>query len=528
MYDEKENIVNLAELLSKKSEKNGEKTAVATDERRISYTELDEKSSSVAAGLKSLGVSENDKIALFMPNSLEFLYLWFGAMKLGAVCVPLNVSLKGSLLRYQLNDSDAKVVVVSKHVLQNYLEVKDGLENVAVHVSDEIGVDGFLHLSYLIDAGKTFSQPAKVHPSHPATIMYTSGTTGPPKGVVLPHYAYINTALMNSSIAEACDGDVFYSTVPFFHTSGQLQIVLPALMNDLTAAFDPWFHASQFWQNAAKYGATKIFLISSMINILLKQPVGPYDRNHSVKIAMTGGSTRETWLKFEERFGVKVYEGYGMTETSAIAIFNRGGEVRLGSVGKPLPYFEMKVFDENDNELPPGKVGELVIRPRKPFVMMMEYYKKPSETVRAWRNLWFHTGDLFYRDEDGYFYVVGRIKESIRRRGENISPYEIESVVNEHPAVLESAAVGVPSALGDEDVKVYLKLKPGARIDFVDFLKWCDKNLPYHMVPRYVETLDELPKTPTQRIQRYLLKERGVGQAFDAVKAGFKPTKPVI
>jgi crotonobetaine/carnitine-CoA ligase len=159
--------------------------------------------------------------------------------------------------------------------------------------------------------------------------------------------------------------------------------------------------------------------------------------------------------------------------------------------------------------------------------MMLEYYKKPDETVKAWRNLWFHTGDLFYRDEDGFFYIVGRKKESIRRRGENISPYEIESVVNEHPSVLESAAVGVPSELGDEDVKVYLKLKPGAQLDFMEFIKWCDSKLPYYMVPRYVEVVDELPKTPTQRIQRFLLKERGVGNAFDALKAGYRPTRPI-
>ncbi|MEM4413114.1 MAG: ATP-dependent acyl-CoA ligase [Candidatus Caldarchaeum sp.] len=526
MYESWESISDLAALLGRKRVKNRDRTAVLTEGRRVSYEELDEKSSQVAGGLKGLGVSKNDKIVLYMPNSLEFLYLWFGAMKLGAVCVPLNISLKGPLLKYQVNDSDAKIAVVSKQLLPQYLEVKDQLENVSVHVADE-DVDGFLHLNHLLESDKHLPQPEKVSPGHPATIMYTSGTTGPPKGVVLPHYAYINTALMNSSIAEAREGDVFYSTVPFFHTSGQLQVILPALVNDLTAAFDPWFHASQFWKNAATYGATVVFLISSMVNILLKQPETPYDRGHSVRVAMTGGATRETWPVFERRFGVRVLEGYGMTETCAIAIFSRGQDVRVGSVGKPLPYFEMMVVDEDDNELPAGKVGELVIRPRRPFVMMLEYYKKPDETVKAWRNLWFHTGDLFRRDEDGYFYVVGRIKESIRRKGENISPYEIESVVNEHPAVLESAAVGVPSEVGDEDVKVYVKLKPGASIDHVEFLRWCDKALPYFMVPRYVEVVDELPKTPTQRIQRYLLKERGVGQAFDAVKAGFKPTKPI-
>jgi crotonobetaine/carnitine-CoA ligase len=528
MYESSENIFNLAALTEVKAAKNGDKIAVLTGNGEIivTYKQLDEMAARVANGLRSLDVRKGDKIVILFPNSVEFLYIWFGAMKLGAVAVPLNIALKGPLLTYQINDSEAKVVLVSKHLLQQYLEVKDKLKNVVYHVTDA-DVPDFINLKELFNS-KPLKGFEEVAPSDPATIMYTSGTTGPPKGVALPHNAYINTALMNAEIAEAREGDIFFSTVPFFHTSGQLQIILPALINDLTAAFEPWFHASKFWEWAAIYRATVIFLISSMINILLKTPESYYDRRHNVRLAMTGGATKDVWIAFEKRFGVRVLEGYGMTETCAIAIFNRGNDVKVASVGKPLPYFDMIIADEQDRELPPYKVGQLLIRPKKPYVMMLEYYNKPRETVEAWRNLWFHTGDLFYRDEEGFFYFVGRLKESIRRRGENISPYEIESVVNEHPAVLESAAVGVPSELGDEDVKLYIVLKPGMQLDYMEFLEWCDKRLPYYMVPRYIEIVDELPKTPTQRIQRYILKERGVGNAFDAVKAGFKPSKPSI
>ncbi|MDW8063733.1 MAG: AMP-binding protein, partial [Candidatus Caldarchaeum sp.] len=496
MYEQGENISTLAVLLHKKREKNGSKVAVRTGRQEITYEQLDEACSKVAGGLTRLGVRKGDRIAVYMPNSVEFLYVWFGAMKIGAVLVPLNISLKGLLLKHLIDDSEANTIVVGKQLLNNYLEIKHQLDKVKNHITDA-DYEGFHPLSLLTDSEKQLTQPADVSPKDPATIMYTSGTTGHPRGVVLPHNAYINTALTNSMICEAQPKDVLYSTVPFFHTSGQLQIVLPALLNDLTAAFDPWFHASEFWRNATHYGATVIFLISSMVNILLKQPESEFDRSHKVRVAMTGGATGEIWRMFEKRFGVKVLEGYGMTETCAIAIFNRGTDVKVGSVGKPLLHFEMAVVDDDDRELPPGQVGELVIRPRKPFVMMLEYYKRPDETVKAWRNLWFHTGDLFYRDEEGFFYIVGRKKESIRRRGENISPYEIESVVNQHPAVLESAAVGLPSEVGDEDVKIYLKLKPGEKIDFLDFLRWCDRNLPYYMVPRYVEVVEELPKTPT-------------------------------
>ena len=528
MYDyEKEKITNLAVLLPSKAEKNNDKIAVVHLDRKISYRELDYNSSRIATGLSKLGVSKGDKVALFMRNSIEFLYCWFGVVKLGAVLVPLNIALKGDLLRYQINDSDAKVVITENALLESYIDVKPHLDKVKSHVLLGKEENGFIQYETLLD-NEPLRNLAEVKHSDPAVIIYTSGTTGPPKGVVLPHYAYINTALMNSRIAEAREGDIFYSTVPFFHTSGQLQVILPALINDLTAAFDDWFHASTFWKNVRKYNASVIFLISSMINILLKQPPNPDEKSHRVRIAMTGGAKRELWVEFEKRFGVKVLEGYGMTETCAIAAFNRGEEVRVGSVGKILPYFEAKVVDEYDNEVPPYTKGELVIRPKIPFTMMLEYYKKPEKTVEAWRNLWFHTGDIFYMDEDGFLYFVERKKDIIRRRGENISPYDIESVVNKHPAILEAVAVGVPSELGEEEIKLYIKLKEGEKLDYMDFLKWCEKELPYYMIPRYIEIIEEVPKTATQRPKRYLLKERGVGNAFDAYAAGFRPRKTFI
>lgn len=529
MYDStKENITNLTTLLPVKAKKNKDKIAVVNLDRKISYEALDHISSKIANGLHKLGISKGDKVALLMRNSIEFLCCWFAVMKMGAILVPLNIALKGDLLKYQINDSDAKIVMTEDALLDNYLEVKPKLEKVQASILlGEQEVEGFIPYETLLDYDPV-EKIADVKHSDPAAILYTSGTTGPPKGVVLPHYAYINTALMNAEIAGVRNDDIFYSTVPLFHTSGQLQIILPALINDVTAAFDDWFHASTFWSSVRKYKATVMFLISSMINILLKQPPSPDERNHLVRVVMTGGAKRDLWIMFEERFRVKVLEGYGMTETCAIAAFNRGTDVRVGSVGKILPYFEAKVVDEYDNEVPPRTIGELVIRPKVPYTMMLEYYKKPKETVEAWRNLWFHTGDLFYMDEDAFLYFVERKKDIIRRRGENISPYDVESIVNKHPAVIESVAVGVPSAIGDEDIKLYIKLREGESLDFMEFLKWCEKELPYHMIPRYLEIIDEIPKTLTQRSKRYLLKAKGVGDAFDAYKAGFKPRKDFI
>ncbi|MEM3891975.1 MAG: ATP-dependent acyl-CoA ligase [Nitrososphaerales archaeon] len=530
MYDESESIKDLKTLIEKKAVKNAGKVALKSGEHQITYDAIESSAAKIAGRMKDLGVSQGVKVALMMTNSFEFVYCWFAAMKLGAVLVPLNISLKGDLLAYQLNDSESKICIIEKSFLEPYQAVKSRLQHVKHHFlldrdDPNKAPEGFTPFNDLYGEEVRGGQGPQYY--DPAMIIYTSGTTGPPKGVVLPHYAYINTALANAVTAEAREGDVFFSTVPFFHTSGQLQVVLPALIHDLQGAFEPWFSASRFWDQVRQHDATVVFLISSMINILLKQPESERDKAHKVRVVMTGGAKKQDWEAFESRFGVKVLEGFGMTETAAIAIFNRSSACKVGSVGKPLPHFEAKIVDDYDNEVPPMVKGELVIRPKVPFTMMLEYYKKPEKTVEAWRNLWFHTGDILYRDEEGFFYYVERKKDVIRRRGENIAPYDIESVVNQHPKVLEAVAVGVPSEVGEEDVKIYVKLKPGEQLDALDLLKWCDDRLPYYMVPRYVEYVDEIPKTPTQRAQRYLLKQRGIGQAFDAYKAGFRPKRPL-
>jgi len=531
MYDKSEAIRDLKTLVEKKAEKNVGVVALRSGSRTATYDEIERNAARIAGRLRDLGVTKGDKVAVMLVNSFEFVYYWFAAMKLGAVLVPLNISLKGDLLAYQLNDSESKVILIEKAFLEPYLAIRGKLQHIKHQFcldrdDPSKAPDGFGSFSELCSGEEVRGGEGPRH-SDPAMIIYTSGTTGPPKGVVLPHYAYINSALENAVTAEAREGDVFFSTVPFFHTSGQLQVVLPAMIHDLQGAFEPWFSASRFWSQAKEYGATVIFLISSMINILLKQPESSADRDHKVRVAMTGGAKKQEWELFEKRFGVRVLEGFGMTETGAIAIFNRSWDYRVGSLGKPLPHFEAKVVDDDDNEVPPGVKGELVIRPKVPYTMMLEYYKKPQQTVEAWRNLWFHTGDIVYRDEDGYFYYVDRKKDVIRRRGENIAPYDIETTVNQHPKVLEAVAVGVPSEVGEEDVKLYVKLKPGEQLDPLELAKWLDERLPYYMVPRYIEYVDEIPKTPTQRAQRYLLKQRGIGQAIDLYKLGFRPKRPI-
>jgi crotonobetaine/carnitine-CoA ligase len=345
--------------------------------------------------------------------------------------------------------------------------------------------------------------------------------------VVIPHYSYISTGLEWARLATAGPTDIFFTALPLFHCSAQHMSTMGPLLNDLPAAYAEWFSASQFWAQAAHHGATITYLLIAMVNILYKQPSRPTDRQHSIRVCATAGTPRDIWQPFEERFGVHVIELYGMTETGCTTIMNPPERVRLGSVGLPTSYTEAKIVDEEDQELPPDTKGELVIRPRTPYSMMLEYYKKPEETVRAWRNAWFHTGDYAYQDADGYFYFVDRKRDIIRRRGENIAPYDIERVVNAHPHVFEAVAVAVPAEVGEEDVKLYVQLRPGKPLDPVELLRWCDERLPFFMVPRYIEFIDEIPRTANQKAQRHLLRERGIGQAVDREKLGYKPRAPI-
>jgi crotonobetaine/carnitine-CoA ligase len=259
-----------------------------------------------------------------------------------------------------------------------------------------------------------------------------------------------------------------------------------------------------------------------MIPILCKQPPGPGDRDHHARLTACAATPKDVWLQFEERFGVRIIEGYGLTETTGFCVTNPRDAVRVGSIGRAMDFVDALVVDDQDRAVEPGRCGEIAIRARAPHTLMEGYYRMPQQTAEAMRGGLFHTGDMGYADADGYLYFVDRIKQSIRRRGENISSWEVEKVVNAHPQVLESAAVGVPSDLGEEEVKVYVVCRPGAALAPLDIIRWCEARMAYFMVPRYVEFRAALPKTATERVEKYKLKQEGIGQAWDREAAGYK------
>jgi crotonobetaine/carnitine-CoA ligase len=521
---------DLATLIRAKARKNGDRVALRFADREVSYRSLDERSDRVAAGLAGQGVARGDRVAALLFNSPEFLDLWFGTSKLGAVLVPLNTGLKGEILRYELDDCDPKALVLDRRLWEPYAPLRDGLKVPIEWLLDPTGAYDELPARVqpwpqLLSPDKPPDVPAPL-PSEPASILYTSGTTGPPKGAVIPHEKCLTTPREIGLRSRLEPSSVLFTGLPLFHCNAQEMTTLVALLNDLTAAFEERFHASTYWETAAARGATHVSLLIAMINILFKQPERPTDRTHGVRVALTAGTTRELWPEFERRFDLSILELYGMTECGCTTLMNPPGAVRVGSIGTPLAFVEAEVVDDFDQPVPDGTRGELIVRPRAPYTMFLRYHQKPEQTVEAWRNLWFHTGDYVVRDSDGYYYFVDRKKDVIRRRGENLAPYDVETALNRHPAVFESVVVGVPSPLGEEDVKAFVLLRPGAVVEAKELFEFCGEHLPFFMVPRFIEFVDEIPKTANQKAQRYVLRGRRGRSEVDRETLGVVLRRP--
>lgn len=530
MLDPGEEYSTLGHLVRGKARKNGGRIAFRFAGRTISYAELDRETDRIANGLAASGIGPGERVACLLLNTPEFPLLWLGAAKRGAILVPLNTALKGEILRYELSDSSPAGLVIDRRLWDAYAPVRNALriprEWVVDSAGGTAGIPTDTNPFSSLPSDRVIDPSPVVRPSDPVSIMYTSGTTGPPKGAIIPHQKQITTPVEIGRRSRLATSSVLYTALPLFHCNAQEMTALTALLNDLTAAFDERFHASTYWDTAASFGATHISLLISMINVLFKQPAKPTDSTHSVRTALTAGTTRAMWSEFERRFGLTIVELYGMTECGCTTLMNPPGAIRLGSVGVPLGFVEADVVDDDDRSVPPNTRGELVVRPKTPFTMFSGYLNKPEKTVEAWRNLWFHTGDYVTRDEDGYYYFVDRKKDIIRRRGENLAPYDVESVLNRHPAVFEAVVVGVPSPLGEEDVKAFVQLKSGATVAPKELFEFCVTNLPFFMVPRYLEFLEEIPKTANQKAQRFVLREHRGGVEHDREKLGVVIPRP--
>jgi len=474
----------------------------------VSPAGLEARSRAVAGALQAWGIGRGDRVAVMMGNVPEFLDAWFGIARLGAIEVPVHSAYKGPLLQHVLGQSESSTLFCDAEFVPRLhgLELPSLRRLIVRGETDPLPwVDTHGFEDVLADAGAP--QLPALDGDAISCILYTSGTTGPSKGVVLTHTANLHLA---NSAATFCDwtaDDTLYTAFPLFHVNAKYTSVVAAIRTGARLVIDERFSASRFWDRMREERATSFNAMGAMLSMIHAQPPRADDRDHVVRRTYSAATPTALWAPFERRFGVDVLEHYGMTEIG-IAIWNR--ERRIGSIGRPAPWFEVQLADEHDRAVATGEAGEIQVRPRLPGIVPVEYYKRPDATADAFRNLWFHTGDTARADEDGFFYYVDRIKDCIRRRGENISSWELETVISVLDDVLEVAAYGVPSELGEDEVMIAVVVAPGHTLDLDRLFAHCEGRLARFAVPRYVRVVDQLPKTPSQRVQKFSLREAGV------------------
>jgi crotonobetaine/carnitine-CoA ligase len=470
----------------------------------ITFRKLDSRVNRLANGLTAHGVTAGQRVAVIMANHPDHIFTFLALAKLGAVWVPINTNLRGASLEFIIEQSAPRAIIVDADFwhflnpistvnkidpliirsLQQLAEKPDALDFAVVSDGD----DG---------APCTAGSDVAETPDDVRAIFFTSGTTGPPKGAPLTERMLTTCAAAAGRAADARAGDVFLLWEPIYHTSGAQMCIL-ALLEPVKLAIITRFSATRFWHQIRKYQVTKLHYLGGVLDILLKQPVGPYDRDHKVELAFGAGCREGSWKEFEQRFGVQIREVYGMTEASCFTTLNRSGKV--GSIGKPYPYFEIRIVDDNGRPVDVGHSGEIALREKEPGLIMRSYLENSGRNGGELRNGWFHTGDLACCDEEGDFYYLGRKRDSLRRRGENVSAWEVERIINAHPDVEESALVGVQAEVGEQDLKVFIKCASGRNLKPLDIIKWCEPRMPYFQIPRYVAFVGDFDKTPTQRI----------------------------
>lgn len=472
-----------------------------------------------ARGLRQLGVKPGDRVGVMCDNRPEAVWSWLGTNAAQAIDVPFNAEARGRLLDYFVHDAGPRVLIGTEDYLKILADAITDTPEFVVCIGEcssrpfgdsarQLGFDELV----AIDGDDPLPAPGA---SGTATIMYTSGTTGPSKGVMLPQRYYPVHADESHRVMRLREDDVVYCAQPLFHIDARA-FLSGSLHTGATIALGRRFSVTRFWDEVRAHQATVFATIGTMLWLLYKQPARPDDAEQPARLAICSSTPREILRDFEARFGVKIIEAYGMTE--CVLITTAAEDTIPGRIGRPVPGLSARVVDEHDAPVPPGELGELVYRPLTHFGMMQGYWAKPNETLAAWRNLWFHTGDLVREHPDGMLEYIGRKKDSIRRRGENVSSWEVEQALAAHPQVLEVAAIGVPSEVGEEDVAILVVPRPGGDpIDPGELVEFAAKDLPRFAVPRYVEFVENLPKTPSERIEKGKVRERGItSAAWDA------------
>lgn len=539
----------MGSVLTNRAERIGDEPFLhyGPEDRTLTYAAMNERANAIGNGLRSLGVEPSDRVSVMVSDALEALMSMFGINKCGGVYSPVNHDYRGETLRYQLNDSAPSVLIMQDEFVPRLNEIRQSLETLPHVIVYEAGHDNepldeaFQRSTFAeLSAGRTESPSVTTEWDAPASIVYTSGTTGYPKGVVIPYRWIFSNYTLGTQITLNRD-DVVHCSLPLYHIGGLYADATSALISGASVALWDQFSRSSFWDRIDRYGATRVMLLSVMISWLVKQPERPDDQENTLtKVSMT--PLPNNYEEIAQRFGFDFIRiGYGQTESgaflSALVHAARGDDAtpahlykgkspeaiiaEADDLGIPVmtevpgdrflgcPHdwlMEVAVLDDRDQEVPPGEVGELAVRPRKPGLVLQEYLGKPEVTAEGMSNLWWHTGDAVYRDEADNYFFVDRIGDVIRRRGENISSIQIQDAANKHSAVAATAAFPVPEPEGGED-EICLAVELRNELDEGNMRAFLKERLPEFMVPRYVRFVDEIPTTETNKMRKFKLRE---------------------
>jgi len=518
--------MTLRELLEQKTQKYPQKTFLYFKELRVSYKQMDELANRIGNGLRAIGVQKGDKVCLLLPNCPEFIHSWFGALKIGAVTVPINPMFKADEIQYIVDNSDAATIITLprfKEAIQKIKPQCSKLKNI-IMIGQEKEEEGITPFSRLLDSPSS-PPDVRLGEQDDAAIIYTSGTTGYPKGVILTHKNYLTNAYQLVQAAKMTEKDNFLCILPLFHVNAQIVTTLSPLYAGGSMTLLEGFSPKEFLPALSKYKATAFSGVPTVYAILNSLPNAESFDLSSLRFCICGAAPMpvEVFQTFEKKYKAFILEGYGLSEgTCASSVNPLEGKRKIGSIGVPLVAQDMKIVDDNGKEPPSGQVGEIVVKGEN---VMKGYYKNPTATKEALKGAWLHTGDLGYKDEEGYFFIVGRKKEMIIRGGENIYPKEIEEVLYKHPAIQEAAVVGIPDKMWGEEVTAFIVLKEGKSLPEPEFFAYCKEHVADFKCPRKLVYRQSFPKTATGKIQKAKIIEDYCKQAGIDPKATFAAKK---
>lgn len=500
------------------------------DGASLTFQGLETESDALACALADLGVEPGDRVLALVNNSKEFLLTMVATHKRGAIFVPVNTELKGAFLEHQLRTTEPRVVFVDAELRQAFDTVE--LSEIPIEATVVIGgtaapLPGTTLQSYetLAGAPPRSTDIVSVTPYDPCTIMFTSGTTGPAKAVLMPHaqcYYYALSAMRSTELEVS---DQMYISMPLFHGTACLLQFYSSLLAGATAHIVKRFSAASWLSDIRRCGATVTYAVGVMPEFIMGQPPRDDDKDNQLRVCWSVPVSKYWGRDFEERFDTRILQGYGMTEFSVAVWGDLKDPVTPGCAGRVVEdFFEVRIVDsETDEPLGPNEIGEIVVRPNEPSVFMVGYFRMPDKTVEAWRNLWFHSGDAGYFDDEGRLFYVDRIKDRIRRRGENISAFEVEEVINTHPQVAQCAVVGVRvDGAGGEDEVLACVVASADTPTPLELLQWCVPRMPRYALPRFIEFVSDIERTPTGKIRKQSIRDTGVtANTWDREAVGF-------